>query len=320
MLKYRQQGLGHPRVWAASVLFLAAVFGILSFFSAQQGTMAYFTLDGVYGLGGKLGHWISGIDGGTASGIGYTLATMRVAVVTLAGVALVSPVLAFAAGEIALAVLTYLYIRFVMVMRAGFARLSERSRSKPAEAPAAAAIQEDAFPTDAASQESEWRDIPAKPMFDTSMSGGGASLGDTPSTAPAFAGASASSFGDAPSATPAFEDMPGAAPAFAEAPDRRAVFGGMATAATLERAVQADVEEAEDEAGLGVVAANGSYAPQAEPRSPHRRSRPRRRSPRSRLSNPRTSSRWSGGSTGSGRCPARTRRASRKMRKRRRCR
>ena len=261
--KYREQGLGQPRVWAASLLLLAAAFGVLAFFSFQQGAMAYFTLDGEYGLGGKLGQWVSGIYGGTGSILGQALGALRVTVLVFTAVGLVSPVLAMAAGEVSLAVLTYLYVRTVMVLRAAFSALRRRLRRKPGK-DIADMDPEDTFISDVPVQDGAWQDLPAAPMFDTSIPGSvstlGASFSETPQRRTVFAEASGASavFAETSGASASYDLSPDTGPTVEEAPGRRAVFGGATTAATLGQAVQ------ETQETIDILPVNGSHAGQGD--------------------------------------------------------
>ncbi len=265
VVKYRKQGLGHPRVWGASLPLLAAGFGILAFFSFQQGSMAYFTMDGTYGLGGKLGQWISGIYGGTGSVFGQALGAMRVTVLLFAGTALIFPVLAVAAWEITTASSMYLYIRFVMVMRGAFDAFGRRLRQRRAARAATTDTDiEESFISDVPVPSGEWQDIPATPMFDTGVPvstpsfGSASAFSDKPSRGVAFAETTGAetAYAETPSAGAAFAETPDASATFEEGPQRRAVFGGMAKASTLEEAVQVDVENAPDPGSVRRV--NGS--------------------------------------------------------------
>ena len=267
VVKYRKQGLGHPRVWGASLPLLAAGFGILAFFSFQQGAMAYFTMDGTYGLGGKLGQWISGIYGGTGSVFGQALGAMRVTVLVFAGTSLIFPVLAVAAWEITTASSMYLYIRFVMVMRGAFDAFGRRLRQRRAAraaATATATATEDSFISDVPVESGEWQDIPATPMFDTGVPvstpsfGSTSAFSDKPSRGVAFAETTGAetAYAETPSAGAAFAETPDASATFEEGPQRRAVFGGMAKASTLEEAVQVDAKDAPDPGSVRRV--NGS--------------------------------------------------------------
>ncbi len=264
MVKYRKNGLGHPRVWAASLTLLAATFGILAFFSFQQGAMAYFTLDGMYGLGGKLGQWISGIYGGTGSIFGQTLGAVRVTALVFAGAALIVPVLAFAAWEITAALSMYLYVRFVMVMRAVFDSLGRRLRQRQA-ARAAAADAEDAIVPDTPAQAGQWQDIPATPMFDTSVPvstpssfGSSPAYSGVPISGAAFSGTSGTeaAFAETPSSGAVFAGIPDDSDEFDDAPRRTTVFGGVINASAMEEAVQVDTED--DAVAGSIPVVNGS--------------------------------------------------------------
>ncbi len=240
LVKYRRHSLGHPRVWAASLLLLGAAFGILSFFSFQNGAMAYFTLDGTYGLGGKLGQWVSGIYGGTGSIFNQALGALRVAALVFAGAALIAPVLAFAAWEITTTASMYLYVRFVMAMRGAFEALGRRLRQRRA-ARAAAAGAQDTQITEAPAQTGDWQDIPATPMFDTGV----------PVTTPSFGSSSGSS--EKPNGSFVYTGTPAPRTGFAESsdfddtfedtPQRKAVFGGVVNASTMEDGIQVEAYE-----------------------------------------------------------------------------
>ena len=247
VVKYRQQGMGHPRVWAASLLLLASGFGILSFFSFQEGAMAYFTLAGEYGLGGKLGQWVSGVYGGTGSIFGQTLGALRVTAITFAGAALIAPILAFAAWDITTTASMYLYVRFVMAMRAMFDALGRRLRQRRAARAAAADNQNAPAVSDAPSPAGEWQDIPAAPMFDTGVPVM-TSIGTTSDYSQEANGSFV--YAETPSTGAVFAETPDISDSFDDAPQRKTVFGGMVNASTMEDAVQVD---AGDELSSGSV-------------------------------------------------------------------
>ena len=249
MVKYRRHSMGHPKVWAASLLLLAAAFGVLAFFSFQTGAMAYFTLDGTYGLGGKLGQWVSGIYGGTGSVFAQGLGALRVTALVFAGAALIVPVLAFAAWEITAAASMYLYVRFVMAMRAMFDSMGRRLRHRRA-ARAATARAEDTAVASSPAQTSEWQDIPATPMFDTGVPVTTPSFGSTSRYSEESNGgfvytgqpAPQATFAEDPSTGDDFVETSDVEDTFGDAPQRQAVFGGVINASAMEDAVQVDNE------------------------------------------------------------------------------
>ena len=228
------------RMWAASLLLLGAAFGVLAFFSFQNGAMAYFTLDGTYGLGGKLGQWVSGIYGGTGSIFGQSLGALRVTALVFIGAALIVPVLAFAAWEITTTTSMYLYVRFVMAMRGIFDALGRRLRQRRAARAAAAGVQSNEV-TEPPAQTGVWQDIPATPMFDTGV----------PVVTPSFGSSSEYSdqangsfvYAETPSTGTAFGESPDIGDTFDNAPQRRPVFGGVVNASTMEGAVQVEADE-----------------------------------------------------------------------------
>ena len=131
MLRFRRQQLGVAKTWAASVVFLAAVLGILTFFSAESGTIAYFTLDGDVRLGGKIGEGIAGGVGQTFTGVSYWTGALRVAAVFLVGVAIASPSMARVAASGFVDVVIYVYVTFIVGAKAALSLMRRLYRYEP---------------------------------------------------------------------------------------------------------------------------------------------------------------------------------------------
>ena len=125
-LATRPSWFKRANLWIGSLLFLALTLGALSFFRADQGPMASFTLDDEVSLGGRVGEAVVGPADSNAA-----LRGLRVAAPFVAGAAIVAPRLALDVVTWMGKMLVFAYVLFTIAVRGLFSALRRLYGFKP---------------------------------------------------------------------------------------------------------------------------------------------------------------------------------------------